>query len=167
MLDLLQIWRGYVGRAVELSFKHLVRTFCEIIRQNNALWRKLLLGVKFFLSYKNSWKHFIVWFSNKYVDFTKGPDKLFKTQLNCAPYVAPSDLKEIQHLVRTFIIIFQWLIKLGLSAFYLQEILHFDKSTMKNATNLCDNIQCWIQMDNSKWRKWKKVENKTKQFFVQ
>ena len=27
MLDLLQIWRGYVGRAVELSFKHLVRTF--------------------------------------------------------------------------------------------------------------------------------------------
>ena len=32
----------------------------------------------------------------------KGPDKMFKTQLNCAPYVAPSDLKEIQHLVRAF-----------------------------------------------------------------
>ena len=27
---------------------------------------------------------------------------MFKTQLNCAPYVAPSDLKEIQHLVRAF-----------------------------------------------------------------
>ena len=33
---------------------------------------------------------------------SKGLDKMFKTQLNCAPYVAPSDLKEIQHLVRAF-----------------------------------------------------------------
>ena len=29
---------------------------------------------------------------------------MFKTQLNCAPYVAPSDLKEIQHLVRAFFV---------------------------------------------------------------
>ena len=27
---------------------------------------------------------------------------MFKTQLNCAPYVAPSDLKEIQHPVTAF-----------------------------------------------------------------
>ena len=28
---------------------------------------------------------------------------MFKTQLNCAPYIAPSDLKEIHHLVRAFL----------------------------------------------------------------
>ena len=32
----------------------------------------------------------------------KGPDRMFKTQLNCARYVAPSDLKEIQHPVTAF-----------------------------------------------------------------
>ena len=40
MLDLLQIWRGYLARAVELSFKHLVRTFIVIhkkFRQINSL----------------------------------------------------------------------------------------------------------------------------------
>ena len=37
------------------------------------------------------------------INIRKGSDKMFKTQLNCAPYVAPSDLKEIQHLVRAFI----------------------------------------------------------------
>ena len=30
---------------------------------------------------------------------------MLKTQLNCAPYVAPSDLKEIQHPVTAFAIL--------------------------------------------------------------
>ena len=28
------------------------------------------------------------------INIRKGSDKMFKTQLNCAPYVAPSNLKE-------------------------------------------------------------------------
>ena len=32
------------------------------------------------------------------INIRKGSDKMFKTQLNCAPYVAPSNLKEINNL---------------------------------------------------------------------
>ena len=49
------------------------------------------------------WKNYtIITNANAICKLHKGPDKMFKTQLNCAPYVAPSDLKEIQHLVRAF-----------------------------------------------------------------
>ena len=36
MLDLLQIWRGYIARAVELSFKHPVRTFANFKIQRHC-----------------------------------------------------------------------------------------------------------------------------------
>ena len=93
----------YYGERENFSFFYNVT---EIVDKNfvksTFVWKKLLELISRNIC---TVKEKIFRFSTLW---RKGPDKMFQTQLNCAPYVAPSDLKEIQHLVRAFLTKISW-----------------------------------------------------------